>query len=255
MVTPTGHLTERRKKEKTKRRESKEGARYSYPTSKERLKSWLESPRIFKRYDLETVHKPSTKLKNILCNKMKDEVHPLDKTGAVYYNDCLKHLDPKNDYVGETDRVNRERQYEHGIIDHKTSKRSASLSYEEQQTEPSTTTTTNRRSTRNKKKIDYKTMQTGSNQRLTEGNTEFSAHVASDIHDRKDLRTTVLCTDDNWYRRGIKEAIAIRKIKSTLNKDDGRHHLSRIYDGLIRSSVQLKTPRPREPEASEERHF
>ena len=88
-------------------------------------------------------------------------------------------------------------------------------------------------------------MQTGSNQRLTEGNTEFSAHVASDTHDRKDLRN----------RRGIKEAIAIRKIKPTLNKDDGRHHLSRIYDELIRSSVQLKTPRPREPEASEERHF
>ena len=98
-------------------------------------------------------------------------------------------------------------------------------------------------------------MQTGSDQRLTEGNTEFSAHVASYTHDRTDLRTTVLCTDDNWYRRGIKEAIAIRKIKPTLNKDDGRHHLSRIYDGLIRSSVQLKTPRPREPEASEERHF
>ena len=34
--------------------------------------------RIFKRYDIETIHKPSTTLKNLLCNKMKDKVHDLD---------------------------------------------------------------------------------------------------------------------------------------------------------------------------------
>jgi hypothetical protein len=196
--------------------------------------------RIFKRYDLETIHKPSTKLKNILCNKMKDAVHPLDKTGAIYYNDCLKHQVPKkNDYVGETDRVNRERQYEHKVVDHKTAKRSASLAHEEDVGTTTTTTTAPRRSTR----------------LLTEGNTEFPAHVASDTHEKGDLRNTVLCTEENWYRRGVKEAIAIRKIKPTLNKDDGRHHLSHMYDELIRSSVKLKTPRPRELEASEDNNF
>ena len=210
--------------------------------------------RTFKRYDIETIHKPSTTLKNTICNKMKDKVHDLDKTGAVYYNDCKKHVEPKKDYVGETDRVNRERQYEHRIIDHKTANRAASLTYKDKEEKKATTTAT-RRSARTNKRKDYKAIQDGANQLLTEGNTEFSAHVASDIHERQDLRTTVLCTEENWYRRGVKEAIAIRKIKPTLNKDDGRHHLSRIYDGLIRSSVKLKTPRTREPEASEERNF
>ena len=31
--------------------------------------------RVFKKYDLETIHKPSATLKNLICNKMKDQVH------------------------------------------------------------------------------------------------------------------------------------------------------------------------------------
>ena len=212
--------------------------------------------RVFKKYDLETIHKPSATLKNLICNKMKDQVHPLDKTGSVYYNYCKKHTNPKNDYVGETDRVNRERGYEHGIIDHKTAKRSASLDYGDEQPEKKTTTTGTRRSTRNKNRKDYKSIQEGSDQRLSEGNTEFSAHVASDIHNRKeDLVSTILCTDESWYRRGVKEAIAIRKLKPTLNKDDGRHHLSPIYNKLIQSSVTLKTSRTGGNNGSEEQRF
>ena len=41
---------------------------------------------------------------------------------------------------------------------------------------------------------------------------EFSAHVSSDTHNKSDLLYTVLCNDDNWYRRGIKEVFAIHKI-------------------------------------------
>ena len=62
---------------------------------------------------------------------MKDQVHVLDKTGAVYYNKCKRHIKPKNDYVGETDRVWRGRQYEHGVVDHKTATRSASINHAE----------------------------------------------------------------------------------------------------------------------------
>ena len=56
-------------------------------------------------------------------------------------------------------------------------------------------------------------MQQGTNQLLTEGNTEFSAHVASDVHTKKDLQYAVLCTEEDWFKRGVKEAIAIKKIK------------------------------------------
>ena len=82
----------------------------------------------------------------------------------------------------------------------------------------------------------------GSNQLLTEGATEFSKHVASDVHDKTDLEFTVVCKDDNWFARGVKEAVAIRKVKPTLNQDEGRYNLSPMYDKFIRSSLVLKIP-------------
>ena len=193
--------------------------------------------RIFKRYDIETIHKPSTTIKHLLCNKIKDKVEDLDKTGAVYYNECKKHRDPKKDYVGETDRVTRKRMYEHRIIDHKTSERAASINHPEDPMEEPSSKRGTRRSARNIRKKDYKAMDTGSNQILSTGNTEFSAHVASDIHEKSDLSFKILCTDDNWFRRGVKEAIFIRKLKPTLNQDDGRHHLSPIYDNFIKNKI------------------
>ena len=85
-------------------------------------------------------------------------------------------------------------------------------------------------------------MHEGTNQPLTEGSTEFSAHVASDIHVKDDLQYSIIYTEDNWFKRGIKEAIAIRKLKPNLNLDDGRYHLSAIYDRLIRSRLTIKIP-------------
>ena len=98
-------------------------------------------------------------------------------------------------------------------------------------------------------------MQEGSNQLLNEGSTEFSAHVAGDTHEKGDLRYTILCTEDNWFKRGVKEAIAIKKIRPTLNKDEGRYHLSPIYDQFIRSSVVMKTPDQGAQDGSEGQHF
>ena len=200
--------------------------------------------RVFKKYNLETIHKPSAKLRHILCNKMKDKVELLDQTGAVYYDWCNKHSNPKNDYVGETDRVIRGRQYEHKTIDHKTATRSASIQEEPENEVRNEEVSGVRRSVRlrGKKKRDYKAEDTGSNQILSEGGTEFSAHVASDVHEKSDLQFTILCKDDDWFSRGVKEAVAIRKIKPTLNKDGGRYPLSPMYDKFIRTSLVMKTP-------------
>ena len=130
--------------------------------------------RTLRKYDIESIHKPTTKLKQTLCNKMKDKVEPLDKTGAVYYNYCKKHRTPKRDYVGETDRVVRKRLYEHRILDHKTSERSASIDLEaedkkDQEKGPQGEHRSKRQ--KEKKRIDYKAMQEGSNQLLSEGST------------------------------------------------------------------------------------
>ena len=217
-----------------------------------------ELARIFKRYDIETIHKPSTTIKNMLCNKMKDKVETLDKTGAVYYTECKKKTcneEKKNDYVGETDRVVRERMYEHRIIDHKTAKQSASLNpppKEIQQQNPSNNT---RRSSRTTKRKDYKAMHNNSEQQLTEGNTEFSAHVASDTHKKEDLQFTVLCTEEDWFKRGVKEAIAIRKLKPTLNQDDGRYHLPAMYNKFIGNCVAVKKPNDGKEDGTEGQNF
>ena len=69
-----------------------------------------------------------------------------------------------------------------------------------------------------------------------DADTEFSAHVASDTHDKDDLESTILCTEENWCKRGIKEAIAIRKLKPSLNQDEGRYHLSSMYNKIIESN-------------------
>lgn len=213
--------------------------------------------RIYKRYDIETIHKPSTTIKNALCNKMKDKIEVLDKTGAVYYNECIKNdcnIDEKNDYVGETDRVVRERLYEHRVIDHKTAKQSASLKTNApaEEEEPSTST---RKSKRTQKRKDYKSIHEGSNQVLTEGNTEFSAHVATDTHEKTDLQYSILCTEQDWFKRGVKEAIAIRKLKPTLNKDDGRYHLPAIYNKFINNNVAINKTRKGKEDGTEAPNF
>ena len=109
-----------------------------------------------------------------------------------------------------------------------------------------------RRSERNKgkKKRDFKAENEGTNQLLTEGGTEFSAHVASDTHEKTDLEFFILCKDDNWFGRGVKEAVAIRKIKPTLNLDEGRFQLSPMYDNFIRNSEVIKIPSQGTKEAS-----
>ena len=92
-------------------------------------------------------------------------------------------------------------------------------------------------------------------QQLTLGNTNFLAHVSSDVHAKEDLKFLVLMTEENWYKRGVKEAIAIKKLRPSLNKDQGRHNLSSIYDEFIRSSVSMKTSRTGAKGGSEETDF
>ena len=53
------------------------------------------------------------------------------------------------------------------------------------------------------KPIDYKTLHDASNQRLSKESIEFSAHLASGIHEKMDFEFTILMTDDNWYNRCV----------------------------------------------------
>ena len=43
--------------------------------------------------------------------------------------------------------------------------------------------------------------------------------------------------EEDWFKRGVKEAIHIRANNSILNRDKGRHNLPAVYNLSIRSHV------------------
>ena len=182
--------------------------------------------REYKKHNIKTIFRPSNTIKNNIC-KLKDKVDELDKSCVIYHIKCQEH---KEDYVGETSRAMKTRAYEHKIIKHKESEICHSLKKEEENTE----NTTGKRSSRlkNKKKMNYKELNDGSNIILNEGLTEVSEHMARFDHKEK-VTIKILGREQNWYKRGIIEAMEIAKIKPTLNNDSGRYHISPIYTNLL----------------------
>ena len=77
-----------------------------------------------RKHNIETIHKPTTTVKNILCSREKDRLNLMDKPGALYYINCKAH---GVDYVGETGRAVKERMYEDRVVSHDDMRRSHSL--------------------------------------------------------------------------------------------------------------------------------
>ena len=201
----------------------------------------------FRKYNIETIHKPTKKLKGMVCHKMKDKVHELDKTGTVYYTGCRKGCEQVRDYVGETKRVTRTRLYEHRSISHSDACKAQSLIVEQKNNEDAPTTTkATRTSSRKKAVVNYKELNEGRHQFLTEGDTPVSAHVAHEAHRLDDMFYEIIDQDDDWLNRGYKEAIAIKMIKPNLNEDEGRCHIPPIYNQIFRTvKYQNSLRRPR----------
>jgi hypothetical protein len=103
---------EKKKKEKPKKKDDEDGEklRVCIPYVKHLSE---KIARELRKHDFEVMYIPTTKIKNILCNNMKDLIPDLDKAGVNYDFYCRPHQD---DYDGETGRPNKERQYEHGLI-------------------------------------------------------------------------------------------------------------------------------------------
>ena len=85
-------------------------------------------------------------------------------------------------------------------------------------------------------------MHTGQHIHITEGQTEVSKHVATSDHEEGDLEIVALGYEQNWYRRGIREAIEIKRHRPDLNVDEGRHHLSPLYERIICPPVKTSDP-------------
>ena len=130
------------------------------------------------------------------------------------------------------------RGYEHGIITHKDKNRSHSIkeAVETQQDRDLEEPRGERRSTRlsQKQRIDYKKMDKGKELPKSATSSEVTEHMADGEHDKTDMKLEILGFEDNWWKRGVQEAIDIKRHKPTLNKDLGRYHLAPIWDELIR---------------------
>ena len=61
-------------------------------------------------------------------------------------------------------------------------------------------------------------------------------------HFRKD-DVTILASDQNWVKRGIKEAIYIQTLTPSINIDPGRHKLSSHFDSIL-SDIISAPPAP-----------
>ena len=84
---------------------------------------------------------------------------------------------------------------------------------------------------KNKEKKNYKEMNSGQ-KIMTEGTTEVSKHVMNQEHKEGDVVIEAVTYDENWWGRGIGEAIEIKKRKPDLNLDEGRYYLPTIYNNL-----------------------
>ena len=190
--------------------------------------------REFKKHNIQTIHKPTTKLKHVLFNKMKDKVNDLDRSGVIYKIDCKRH---KEIYIGETGRPMKERGREHRVVTCEDAKKNHSIrdnnNNSTREIERNATQSGVRRSTRNKVRQNYQDLHTGRKIMITEGSTEVSSHLALHDHEENDVEFTKIEIERNKKKREIKEALHINRQNPTLNKDDGRYILLNIYDTLV----------------------
>ena len=232
--------------------------------------------KIYRKFDVKPIHTINNKVQQHLCSKTKDQLHHLDKSNIIYYTGCITDID---DYTGETERANRRRQYEHGLIEHQESEKNYSIELvetpiptqseipptieprrstrkkapinyhalannkdqpQEQQEQPQEL----RRSQRNRAVVDYKKLHEGEKGPLTLGNSAVCRHIRSKEHNKEELFFKIMESEPDRRKREYKEAIAIRVMKPTLNEDEGKiKYFPHIYDRLFKTpQYEAATP-------------
>ena len=155
--------------------------------------------RVMKSYNVAAASKPHTTLRNLL-------VHPKDKrddhntTEALYSLPCMN---CNLEYIGETGRKFGTRLNEHRTEVEKVSKSVI---------------------TRASRKESLSTVH----------KSAVTDHVVEQNHVIGWDRARVIGTEQNRYKRWVKEAIEIRKRRgATMNRDEGQYFLSHVYDELL----------------------
>ena len=55
--------------------------------------------------------------------------------------------------------------------------------------------------------------------------------------------TEILTTESRWFERGVKEAISIRALNPSLDRDGGRYNFPPVWDNIIKKRVKADRPR------------
>ena len=158
--------------------------------------------RVLKQYNIASAMKPHSTLRSQIVHP-KDKRDDLNKTDALYSIPCLNCDD---EYIGETAR-----KFETRLNEHKTEV----------------------------EKVD-KSVSTRAGRKESQSTTHKSAitdHVVDRNHVIGWKKGKVIGTEQNKYKRWIKEAIEIRKREGhTMNRDEGQYHLTHVYDELLKKS-------------------
>ena len=164
---------------------------------------------------------------------------------------CNTDRGPRDEkYVGETKKATKHRMVEHHVMHRGEANESTAWTKNEDRIEEEHGL---RRSVRLKDKPqpNYRELDQGPPIWLTEGTSAVSTHLAED-HEHMDVKVSVLGREKNRLRRGIKEAIEIKKIKPSLNKNEqDRYYLPPIFDKIVEKTKNNNLEnRPRGAEAS-----
>ena len=74
--------------------------------------------------------------------------------------------------------------------------------------------------------------------------SEVAKHIQTDRpeHAVELDNTEILTTEPRWFERGVKEAIFIRALNPSLNRDGGRYNLPPVWDNIIRKRMKAERP-------------
>ena len=76
-------------------------------------------------------------------------------------------------------------------------------------------------------------------------------HARDHQHHFRKEDITILSSEHDWVRRGIKEAMYIRALNPSINIDPGRHTLSTHFDAILNNVISASlAPAPHNPETS-----
>ena len=111
-------------------------------------------------------------------------------------------------------------------------------------------------------RVEAEKLSTGIKTRATQKSSQFVVHksaISDHVVDNNHLidwdEARIIDKDCDRYKRWIKEAIAIRKQGTTMNRAEGQYHLSHEFDDLLKkSSATLLLGKSQHQLYTEDRH-